>query len=85
MTSGTEFPNDRIAQLEQQVAILSRALGVRYDDPARVVPHEIIELVRQGEKVKAIRRIRKLAGLDLVSAKRFVDATVDVMGGNRRS
>lgn len=80
MTTDAHDQEDRIARLEQQVALLCRALGIDNDDPTQVVPDEVIELVRQDHQVQAMHKMRQLTGAGLVSAKELVDAAAATLG-----
>jgi hypothetical protein len=54
-------------------AVLAAGLGLQVEDPASVIPAEVLKLARDGKQVEAIRMLRK-AGCGLVAAKRIVDA-----------
>jgi large subunit ribosomal protein L7/L12 len=65
----------RVALLERQVAFLMEQLGVEYyEEPNAGVPPEILDLVRQGRKIEAIKLYRQETGVGLREAKEFVDA-----------
>ena len=65
---------NRIRRLEEQVALLSRQAGVRWDDPAAGgVPASVVSLARSGNKIEAIKEYRELTGLGLAEAKDVVD------------
>jgi len=59
--------------LEQQIRLLAAGLGLQVEDPACVVPAEALALVSDGQRVEAVRLLRR-AGFGLVAAKRVVDA-----------
>lgn len=67
----------RLSRLEALVAQLYDHLGVAMPSPAAMasaqVPEDVLALVRQGNKIGAIKRYRELTGADLASAKDFVD------------
>ena len=65
----------RVALLERQVAFLMAQLGVEYyEEPNTGVSPEILDLVRQGRKIEAIKWYRQQAGVGLREAKEFVDS-----------
>jgi hypothetical protein len=48
---------DRVTQLEQQVRLLAAALDLWVDDPANVIPSEVIALIQQHKTLPAGARI----------------------------
>lgn len=52
----------RFAELEAQVAVLSEKAGVPYHPSSAEVPAEVVELVRAGNNLEAIKRYRELMG-----------------------
>jgi ribosomal protein L7/L12 len=80
MTTVPPNRDDRVAQLELQVALLCSALGIKNDDPAHVVPEEVVELIRADQRIQAVRRMRQLTGAKLVAAKRLVDGAAENLG-----
>jgi ribosomal protein L7/L12 len=65
----------RVALLERQVAFLMAQLGVEYyEEPDTGVSPEILDLVRQGRKIQAIKLYRLETGVGLREAKEFVDS-----------
>lgn len=66
-----------VADLRRQVAVLSAALGLR--EPLWEVPAIVVEHVRAGEDVKAVRELRRnVPGkIGLLEAKRMVDALAE--------
>jgi ribosomal protein L7/L12 len=64
----------RVRELESKVAFLLEHLGLTYEpEPEDMVPPEIIDLVRQGNKIEAIRVLREAGQVDLREAKEIVD------------
>ncbi len=67
---------ERVTQLEAQVNYLYTHLGVNYatdsifDNPRNV---KIIEQIRQGKLIEAIKIHRELYNSDLIEAKRAVE------------
>jgi hypothetical protein len=68
-----EYLLDRIRRLEEQVRVLSFKLGVDYDDGTSGVPDDVVQLVRDGKLIHAIKRYRDVTGTDLETAKRVVE------------
>ena len=65
----------RVAQLERQVAFLLDHLALEYrEEPDGGVSPEIIELVRRGRKIQAIKLFRQETGVGLREAKEFVES-----------
>ena len=65
----------RVEKLERQVAFLMENLGVEYqDEPNQGVSTEIMDLVRSGRKIQAIKLFRQETGAGLKSAKEFIDS-----------
>jgi ribosomal protein L7/L12 len=77
MTTAPPNDDDRVARLEQQVALLCSALGIDNEDPAHVVPEEVVELIRADQRIQAVRLLRQLTGAKLVAAKRLVDGAAE--------
>jgi ribosomal protein L7/L12 len=78
--------NRRLALLEQQVRVLSEALGVPCPTfasdvgdaaPTQLrggVPAEVVSLARSGNAIAAIKLLREVTGADLREAKAIVDS-----------
>ena len=78
--------NRRLGLLEEQVRVLSEALGVPCPAftsdvgsaaPARQgrgVPAEVVSLARSGNAIAAIKLLREITGADLREAKAIVDS-----------
>jgi len=65
----------RVTTLESQIAFLLRDLGLEYPEPSTwEVPTEIMDLVRRGKKVEAIRLFRQETGAGLKDAKEFIES-----------
>ncbi|MEZ3180172.1 hypothetical protein KYY02_16210 [Streptomyces pimonensis] len=60
----------RAARVERRLDAVMRHLGVQEEVPGR---DEILALVRQGKRVRAIKLYRETTGADLVEAKQAVD------------
>ncbi|MFT3855432.1 MAG: hypothetical protein QM733_22270 [Ilumatobacteraceae bacterium] len=67
----------RLSRLEAMVTDLYARLGFAVPSPAAMssaqVPEDVLALVRQGNKIAAIKRYRELTGADLASAKDTID------------
>lgn len=72
-----ESLEERVARLEQQVAILQRHLGI---DPALLnadgpfLPPQFYEMLRRGKMIHAIKIYREVTGASLREAKNRVEA-----------
>lgn len=65
----------RIAKMERQIAFLLEHLGLEYeDDPTEDVSPAVLELVRMGKKIQAIKLFREETGFGLKEAKDFIDS-----------
>ena len=68
----------RIAALEAQVEYLYRQLQIAPPPVAQLVnsriPQEIVDLVRAGNKIAAIKMHREMFGSDLGEAKSIIDS-----------
>ena len=65
----------RVGKLERQVAFLLDHLGLEYhEEPNAGVSPEILELVRRGNKIGAIKLFREETGFGLKEAKEFVES-----------
>ena len=66
---------ERVAKLETQVAYLLRNLGLEHPEPPpRPASSEVLELVRLGRHVDAIRLFRQETGAGLKDAKTFIES-----------
>lgn len=52
----------RFDAIERQLALLSEKLGVPYTPPTADVPAEVVELVKAGKDLDAIKKYRELTG-----------------------
>jgi ribosomal protein L7/L12 len=62
----------RVAKLERQMASLMGTLPVPYEDEEDQVPPEVLEMVRRGKMILAIKLYREATGVGLKEAKAFV-------------
>ena len=66
---------ERVAKLERTVAFLLEQLHLDYvDNAAPTVLPEILDLVRRGKKIEAIKVYREQTGLGLKEAKDYIDS-----------
>jgi len=63
----------RLQRIEAQVALLSQKAGVPFEDPAANAPPEVLELVRAGDRMGAIRKYRELTGAGMQEAQELVE------------
>jgi ribosomal protein L7/L12 len=65
----------KVGKLERQVTFLLDHLGLEYhEDPNTGVSPEILELVRAGRTIEAIRLFREETGFGLKQAKEFIES-----------
>ena len=70
----------RFALLEAQVKLLSDQLGmpcppfVSAASAGTGVPDQVVELVRAGKKIQAIKELRRLTGAGLLKARDIVES-----------
>ena len=58
---------------EAKVDLLLKHAGLTYD-PSANVPPGVLEALRAGQKIEAIRQYRMATGVDLKTAKEFVES-----------
>ena len=63
---------NRLSRLDAKVDALLRASGVKFDELPDV-PADVREALERGETILAIKRFRRATGVDLKTAKDFVD------------
>ena len=62
----------RLMRLERKLDLLLKNAGIHYD-PAADVPEEVLNALRQGRKIEAIKLYRQATGAGLAEAKVFVE------------
>ncbi|HEX8120137.1 MAG TPA: hypothetical protein VF549_02620 [Solirubrobacteraceae bacterium] len=64
----------RIRRIEDYLVQVGQQIGVPFDlgIPAGV-PDEVVDMVRAGDKLRAIKRLTELQGIGLAEAKQIVD------------
>ena len=63
----------RQMRLEAKVDLLMKHAGITYDPHANVPPG-VLDALRAGQKIEAIRLYRQATGVDLKTAKEFVES-----------
>ncbi len=63
----------RLVRLEAKVDLLMKHAGITYDPHANVPPG-VLEALRAGQKIEAIKLYRRATGVDLKTAKEFVES-----------
>ena len=62
----------RVSTLEKKIDLIMEHLGIDYNESEDVDP-QIMEMLRVGNKIAAIKIYRELTGLGLKEAKDYVD------------
>jgi len=65
--------NERIRAIEEHLAVLSEKAGIPYEQPTDGAPKEVVELVRAGKTMEAIKKYRELTQADFQTAKEAVE------------
>lgn len=65
--------NARVRELEDKVDYLLRHLGLDYVKPLSSDDHRIIEVLKRGNMIEAIKLYREIYNVDLTSAKQAVE------------
>jgi hypothetical protein len=61
-----------ISRLDTKLDLLLKHAGIEYD-PYKNLPLEVIDAVRRGNKIEAIKRYRESSGVSLKQAKDFIE------------
>ncbi len=64
----------RVAHLERQVAFLMAHLELDPPEPGHGASLEVMDLMRRGKKIQAIKQYREETGVGLKEAKKFVES-----------
>lgn len=64
----------RVAELERRLDSLYKKLGVEYMDNPSSIDSRIIEFLKRGNKIEAIKIYRELTDTGLAEAKQAVDS-----------
>lgn len=60
----------RLKRTEDKLEQIAKQMGV----PEHVINEELRQLVKDGEKIKAIKKAREVLGLSLLEAKNYIDS-----------
>jgi len=63
----------RIGELEDRIEFLYKKLGIEYIDNPRMANAKLIELIKQGKKLEAIKVYHELYNSGLAEAKKAID------------
>lgn len=63
----------RVAELERRLEFLYQKLGIEYIDNPGMTDSRIIDLIKKGNKLEAIKTYRELNNSGLAEAKEAVD------------
>ncbi|MBL8062961.1 MAG: hypothetical protein JNK32_08090 [Anaerolineales bacterium] len=63
----------RIVDLEARLDFLYKRLGIEYSDTPNAIDPRIIDLLRRGNKIEAIKIYRELTNTGLAEAKAAID------------
>ena len=63
----------RLKRAEDKLDLLMKHAGITYDPHANVPPG-VLEALRAGQKIEAIRQYRQATGVGLKEAKEFVES-----------
>ena len=69
----------RLSRLEAKVDLLLKNANIKYD-PTVNVPSDVVEALRRGAKIEAIKRYRQATGVGLKEAKDFVEGLQGKIG-----
>ena len=64
--------SERFGRIEEQLARVSAHLGIPYVEPSAGVPPEVLEQVRAGNQMEAIKLYRAAASVSFEEAQRVV-------------
>jgi ribosomal protein L7/L12 len=63
---------NRLSRLDAKLDAMLRPTGITFDEFADV-PADVREALERGERILAIKRLRRAKGIDLKQAREFVD------------
>ena len=63
----------RLDYIEEHLARIGAAVGYQYTPTVTQVPPEVLQLVRSGQMIAAIKRYREITGVGLAEAKAIVE------------
>lgn len=75
MVTETEVMNlrSKVNELEERINFLYTKLGIAYGSNISPVDPRILDFIRQGNKIQAIKIYREVTGVGLAEAKDAVD------------
>ena len=81
-TREVQHTNERLARVDARLAAIEwnlqrvlTAVNLQWEEPraSRDVPDDVVALVREGNKIAAIKRYRELTGVGLAEASNVID------------
>ena len=67
----------RVARLERHIDFLTQAMGLEYEDQPSAVSPQLIDLLRRGKKIQAIKVYRQTTGASLKASKEYIETLED--------
>jgi hypothetical protein len=64
---------DRVHRLESQLRAVYDRLGMPYDDGTAGLPHDVIDLARAGNRMRAAQLYSERTGVDFLEAQRVIN------------
>ncbi len=64
---------ERLAAIEEQLAVLSRAAGIPYEAPTTGLPADVAALLHAGKRMDAIKAYRAATGAGMAEAQAAID------------
>jgi ribosomal protein L7/L12 len=61
-----------VSRIDAKLDLLLKQAGIEYD-PYKNLPPDVIDAVRRGAKIEAIKRYREATGTALKEAKQFIE------------
>jgi ribosomal protein L7/L12 len=61
-----------VSRVDAKLDVLLKHAGIEYD-PYKNLPPQVIDAVRRGKKIEAIKRYRESTGVGLKEAKDFIE------------
>ena len=62
----------RLSRVEAQLALVSEKLGIPFPDATSGIPADVVAMVRAGDRLGAIKRLRELSNMTVDEAKAFI-------------
>ncbi|WP_259415957.1 hypothetical protein [Bacillus toyonensis] len=63
--------NTRLKRIEDRLQLITKEMGIVEREPE--INKELRQLVEEGKKVTAVKRVREAFGFSLLEAKQYVD------------